>query len=92
MKDHDSRGIYVLNRKTQSYQESVEQLTDIMFRFVKRARQAKVIDRNLINNDLEKFTWNQLKEHYDTAHELAFKRKKSLVPKKQNYVYSKELY
>lgn len=92
MKDHDSRGIYVLNRKTQSYQESVEQLTDIMFRFVKRARQAKVIDRNLINNDLEKFTWNQLKEHYDTAHELAFKRKKSLVPKKKNYVYSKELY
>ena len=92
MKDHDSRGIYVLNRKTQTYQESVEQLTDIMFRFVKRTRKAKVIDRNRISNDLEKYSWSQLKEHYDTAHELAFKRKKSLVPLKTNYVYTEGLF
>jgi glycogen(starch) synthase len=78
MNDHDERGIFVVNRESQTYQESVEQLTDIMYRFIKMKRRTKEIERNRMESALDKFSWYQMRNHYDTAHEIALKRKKSM--------------
>jgi glycogen(starch) synthase len=80
MPDHDDRGIYVVNRESQSYQKSVEQLTDIMYRFVKMTRRhnEKEVERNRMESTLEKFSWYNMRTHYDTAHEIALKRKKNM--------------
>ncbi|MEI7582966.1 glycogen synthase [Runella sp.] len=80
MPNHDERGIYVVNRESQTYPESVEQLTDIMYRFVKMMRRntEDKVDRIRAENGLEKFSWHNMRTHYDTAHEIALKRKKNM--------------
>ncbi|AXE21903.1 glycogen synthase (plasmid) [Runella rosea] len=92
MKNHDDRGIYVVNRKSQTYTESVEQLTDIMFRFVKKTRRSNESERNRMENVLEKFSWNNMRTHYDTAHEIALKRKKNIPHPTASAVEASDVY
>lgn len=49
-----------------------------MFRFVKKTRRSNESERNRMENVLEKFSWNNMRTHYDTAHEIALKRKKNI--------------
>ncbi len=75
MKDYDSVGVYVVNRKTKSYDEAADQLADILFNFVTMNRRDRIMQRNRVENISEIFDWTNLRSYYDTAHDLALKRK-----------------
>ncbi|MRS61076.1 glycogen synthase [Larkinella terrae] len=76
MRDYENRGIYVVNRKTQSFNEAADQLANIMFRFVRLSQRDRITQRNRVENIAEVFDWTNLRSYYDTAHDLALKRRK----------------
>jgi glycogen(starch) synthase len=76
MKDHDNWGVYVINRTKQNFHQAAEQLADIMLKFVKMSRRDRIMQRNRVESISEVFDWKNLRSYYDTAHDLAIKRKK----------------
>lgn len=76
MRDYENRGIYVVNRKTQNFNEAADQLASILFRFVRMSQRDRIAQRNRVESIAEVFDWNNLRSYYDTAHDLALKRKK----------------
>ncbi|WP_266369240.1 glycosyltransferase [Tellurirhabdus rosea] len=76
MRDYESRGIYVVNRKTQNFNEAADQLANILFRFVRLSQRDRIAQRNRVENISDVFDWTNLRSYYDTAHDLALKRKK----------------
>lgn len=76
MRDYENRGIYVINRRTQTFNEAADQLTNILFRFVKMTLRDRISMRNRVESIAEVFDWSNLRSYYDTAHDLAMKRKK----------------
>lgn len=76
MRDYENRGIYVVNRKSQTYTQAADQMADILFKFVKMQRRDRIMQRNRVENISDVFDWMNLRSYYDTAHDLALKRKK----------------
>jgi glycogen synthase len=76
MKDYESRGIYVINRQTQGFDKAADQLANILLKFVKLSLKDRVQQRNKVENIADVFDWSSLRAYYDTAHDLALKRKK----------------
>ena len=76
MRDYENRGIYVINRRTQSFNEAADQLADVLYRFVKMAQRDRIKQRNLVESIADVFDWSSLRSYCDTAHDLALKRKK----------------
>lgn len=76
MRDYENRGIYVVNRKTQNFNEAADQLANMLFRFVRLSQRDRIAQRNRVENISDVFDWTNLRSYYDTAHDLAIKRKK----------------
>ncbi len=76
MRDYENRGIYVINRRTQSFSEAADQLANILFRFVKMSQRDRITQRNRVESIAEVFDWTSLRSYYDTAHDLSLKRRK----------------
>jgi glycogen(starch) synthase len=68
------KGIYIVNRRTQSYEESVEQLADYMFDFVQLNRRERIELRNNVERHSEVFGWNNLGRHYMEAYRMAMEK------------------
>ncbi|MBZ0307197.1 MAG: glycogen synthase, partial [Anaerolineae bacterium] len=75
MADHENMGIYVVNRKDSSFERAAEQLADIMFKFVTLNRRERIMQRNRVENISDVFDWTNLRSYYDTAHDLALKKR-----------------
>lgn len=76
MRDYENRGIYVINRKTQNFDKAADQLAKILFKFVTMNLRERVVQRNKVENIADVFDWGSLRSYYDTAHDLALKRRK----------------
>ena len=76
MRDYEQWGVSVVNRKTQSYQESAEQLANLLFKFVQQSQRDRITQRNRVESIADTFDWSNLRSYYDTAHELAIIKKK----------------
>lgn len=76
MRDYENRGIYVVNRKTQNFDEAANQLADILYRFVRMSMRDRIQQRNRVESISDVFDWTNLRSYYDTAHDLALKRRK----------------
>ncbi len=76
MRDYENRGIYVINRKSLHFSEAADQMADILFKFVKMQRRDRIMQRNRVENISDVFDWTNLRSYYDTAHDLAGKKKK----------------
>jgi glycogen synthase len=77
MRDYEQWGVSVVNRKTQTYGESAEQLANLLFKFVQQSQRDRITQRNRVESIADTFDWSNLRGYYDTAHELAvMKRKK----------------
>lgn len=75
MADHENMGIYVVNRKEYNFDKAADQLADIMFKFVTLNRRERIMQRNRVENISDVFDWTNLRSYYDTAHDLAIKKK-----------------
>jgi glycogen synthase len=72
--EHRDQGIYVLNRRTHSFDQTVEELTDNLFAFVQLARRPRIEMRYRVERLSEMFDWSVLIGYYNEAHDLALER------------------
>ena len=75
MKDYENVGVYVVERKNKAFDEAVEQLANQLFKFVTMNRRDRIMQRNRVENFSDIFDWTNLRSYYDTAHDLAIKKK-----------------
>ncbi len=61
------RGIYVIDRKNQGFEQSAEQLANTMFDFVTMDRRARIKQRNRTENASVRFDWGELLNYYQKA-------------------------
>lgn len=67
----DDQGIYLVKRRNKTFDESAEQLCDIMFNFVQLKRRDRIILRNTVESYAENFSWNTLVVHYEKVYQMA---------------------
>ncbi len=71
--DHDNLGIYVLERKHKSINEIAEDLSELLFGFVKLSRRERIKQRNNVEATSMLFDWEKLGRAYDQAYGLALR-------------------
>ncbi|WP_420152222.1 glycogen synthase [Siphonobacter sp.] len=76
MADPENWGVYVLNRSEQDFHQAAETLSELLFKFVRASRRDRIMQRNRTESISEVFDWKNLRSYYDTAHDLALKRRK----------------
>jgi glycogen synthase len=76
MKDYDEWGVHVLKRDKQTFEEASEDLANMLLKYVTTSRRDRIILRNRVESISEIFDWGNLRSYYDTAHDLAMKRRK----------------
>jgi glycogen synthase len=76
MQDYTSWGIDVIERKKKTFDECANELSEILLKFVTSTRRDRIVMRNRVESISETFDWNNLRQYYDAAHDLALKRKK----------------
>jgi glycogen(starch) synthase len=73
--NHTEQGILVVNRRSQNFEQSSNDLADYLFNFVQLQRRQRIELRNRVERLSELFDWSVLTRHYDEAHNLALSRK-----------------
>lgn len=69
-RDLREKGIYIVRRKNQTFDESAEDLCDIMMDFVQLTRRERIILRNTVESYAENFSWNKLSAEYEKAYQM----------------------
>ncbi len=68
---HDEKGCYVVNRRDRGFEQSAQQLADLLFDFIQLSRRERIQQRNAVESSSEMFDWKNLRQHYDRAAALA---------------------
>ena len=71
---HDEQGIFVVHRQEKSFDESAEELTDMLWEFVQLNRRERIMQRNNVESSAEMFDWKNLRVYYEHAYQLALER------------------
>ncbi len=69
--DCEKMGLYLVNRYNVSYNDSAEQLANLMLRFVKLNRRERISMRNNVEENSTHFDWTNLSAYYFEAYEKA---------------------
>lgn len=72
--DHDQRGLFVIDRRYRSFDESANQLADSMLKILTTERRERIDLRNRVEATSPLFDWKQLSTYYWEAHKLALER------------------
>jgi glycogen(starch) synthase len=72
--DYESRGLFVVHRRLNSFDVSVEELTGYLLDFVKMESRSRIALRNVVESCSEDFDWHRLITHYHQAYEMVRKR------------------
>jgi glycogen(starch) synthase len=75
IEDFERVGIYVLNRKRKTFESAAEELSNLMFDFLKQNRRQRIMQRNRVEASSEQFDWRKLGKYYDKAYGLALRSK-----------------
>lgn len=75
LSEEEHEGLYVLKRRSQSFDASAYELSEIFYKFVKLNRRQRIDLRNKVEALSERFDWQVLATHYHNAHDLALSRK-----------------
>ncbi|KAI0791348.1 glycogen synthase [Abortiporus biennis] len=67
-------GCYIVDRRSQSVEDSVSQLTDYMFSFVSKTRRQRINQRNRVERLSPLLDWKNLGIEYSKARQLALRR------------------
>ena len=74
MPDHASRGLYVVHRRTRSYEEATNDLASTMFNFLQLERRERIALRNRVESSSDDFDWSNLVRHYWDAYREVCRR------------------
>ena len=67
-------GCYIVDRRSQSVEDSVNQLTDSMFQFASKTRRQRINQRNRVERLSPLLDWKNLGIEYSKARQLALRR------------------
>jgi glycogen(starch) synthase len=67
-------GCYIVDRRMQSIEDSVNQLTDCMFSFCNKTRRQRINQRNRVERLSPLLDWKNLGIEYSKARQLALRR------------------
>src|ERR1700733_10323563 len=67
-------GCYIVDRRMQSVEDSVNQLTDNMFAFCSKTRRQRINQRNRVERLSPLLDWKNLGAEYSKARQLALRR------------------
>lgn len=67
-------GCYIVDRRSASVEDSVNQLTDNMFSFVSKTRRQRINQRNRVERLSPLLDWKNLGIEYSKARQLALRR------------------
>ncbi|CCX35420.1 Glycogen [starch] synthase [Taphrina deformans PYCC 5710] len=67
-------GIYIVDRRMKSVDESLNQLTDVMFNFTKKSRRQRINQRNRCERLSDFLDWKRMGLEYMKARQLALRR------------------
>ncbi|SFP69317.1 glycosyltransferase [Hymenobacter arizonensis] len=73
--DPEQKGIFVVHRQEKSFDESAEELCNMLWDFVQLNRRERIMQRNAVESSAELFDWKNLRVHYDRAYALALERR-----------------
>ncbi|MBN2485936.1 MAG: glycogen/starch synthase [Bacteroidales bacterium] len=74
IEDYEKVGIYILRRKNRTFDAAAEDLSNMMFDFLKQNRRQRIMQRNRVEASSEQFDWHKLGKFYDKAYGLAIRR------------------
>jgi glycogen(starch) synthase len=72
--NHNERGITVLDRREKGFDQTVDDMTDDLMKFVQLNRRQRIELRNNVEKLGDLFDWSNLVKHYNEAHKLALER------------------
>jgi glycogen(starch) synthase len=72
--DPEQKGIFVVHRQEKTFDESAEELTNMLWDFVQHSRRERIMQRNAVESSAELFDWKNLRVYYDRAYNLALAR------------------
>lgn len=72
--DHAFRGVYVVPRRHNDFNQAAEELAQRLFRFAALSRRERIMLRNSVESISQHFDWNNLTGRYHQAHDLALAR------------------
>jgi glycogen synthase len=75
VEDQEKVGIYVLKRHKKSFDACADELSNMMFDFLKLNRRQRIMQRNRVEASSEQFDWEKLGKYYDKAYGLAVRNK-----------------
>ncbi|PPQ67606.1 hypothetical protein CVT26_006816 [Gymnopilus dilepis] len=70
----EDEGCYIIDRRMQSVEDSVNQLTDYMFSFTQKTRRQRINQRNRVERLSPLLDWKNLGIEYSKARQLALRR------------------
>lgn len=70
----EEEGCYIVDRRMQSVEDSVAQLTDNMFSFTQKTRRQRINQRNRVERLSPLLDWKNLGIEYSKARQLALRR------------------
>ncbi|NLF18264.1 MAG: glycosyltransferase [Lentisphaerae bacterium] len=74
MPDYQRRGLFVVHRRSNSYEASAEELANWLLDFTRLERRDRISLRNAVESSADHFDWSNLGEHYAKAHDLALEK------------------
>lgn len=74
IEEPQDEGCYIVDRRMQSIEESVNQLTDCMFSFTSKTRRQRINQRNRVERLSPLLDWKNLGIEYSKARQLALRR------------------
>ncbi|KAI6653321.1 Glycogen synthase [Oopsacas minuta] len=78
MADHiaepENYGVYIVDRRNRSWWDSIEQLSNFMFKFTQMSQKQRIIQRNRCERLSELLSWTSLTKKYSLARNMAFSR------------------
>ena len=74
MPDHQSRGLYVVHRRMNSYWPAVDELVGYMLHFTQLELRDRIALRGLTESSSDRFDWHNLIQHYRQAYDEVLRR------------------
>ena len=72
---HNDKGIAVVNRSSQNFDQSTNDIVDYLYNFAQMSRRQRIELRNQVERLSEMFDWSVLGRHYNQAHDMALARR-----------------
>ncbi len=72
--DHEKQGMYIIDRKSKSFNQAADELANIMMHFVQMTRRERIALRYQSEEASLHFDWSNLGRFYDDAYNMAVNR------------------